>query len=106
MGHLQEPDLEDPGNIVPEHVRHEDVGVVPVTGTETCGNVANDVQVTFEQFQPPIERVDLEIPSLLPRRLPKQNLVNQLKMRRLHDLRDLCQIELHLFGFNRVLGLN
>lgn len=106
MGYPVESDFEYSCDIVSEYICHKYVGVVSVTGSETQGNIADDIQIALEQPQSCIESIYLKLFLLLSGDLSEKCLVNQLKVRSLHDISNLTQIKLHLLRLIFVFGLN
>ena len=50
VSYLHESDFENSGDIVSEHICHQNIGIVAITWPETEGDVLNDVEITFEKF--------------------------------------------------------
>jgi hypothetical protein len=90
-----EADPEDLGDVVAEHVGHEDVGVLAFAHVHGVGDVAHHVQVGVEQLQSCVEEVHLELLPLLPPCLPRQDLIDEFEVRCLHDFYDPPEVELH-----------
>ena len=90
-----EADSQNFGDIVTEHVGHEHIRVLPLAHIHGIGDIADHVEVGIEELEPRVEKIDLKLLLLLPVRLPRQNLIDQLEMRSLHHLHHPTKTELH-----------
>ena len=86
---------QDLSNIVTEHVGHEDVGVLALTHIHRIRDIADHIEVGVEELESRMEKIDLELLLLLPVGLPRQDLVDELEVRSLHDLNNPPKTELH-----------
>lgn len=106
MGDLIKSYFEYSGNIMSEHVGHENIGIVSVTWSESYRYIVNNVQIILEKSQSCIESIDLKLFLLLSSSFFKKGLINKLEMRSLHHMSNLSQIKFHLFSLHSIFSLN
>lgn len=115
MGDVMEADSQDLGNVVAEDVGHQHVCILALAQVHGVRDVPDDVKVGIEQLHPCMEKVHLELFPLLSIGLTGQDLVDELKVRALHDIDYptkielypvLCDIVLCLCAFFVVLGFD
>lgn len=83
------------GDIVTEHVRHENIRIFAFAHIHGIGDIADHIEIGIEELEPRVEKIDLKLLLLLSIRLPRQDLVDELEVRSLHDLHDPTKAELH-----------
>lgn len=95
MGNVVEAYSKYFGNVVAEDVGHQNICILPLAHVHGVGEVTEDVKIGIQQLHSCMEEVDLELFSLLPIGLAGKYLVDELKVRALHDIDDPPEIELY-----------
>lgn len=106
MSDLIKSYFENSGNIMTEHVGHENIGIVPVTWSESYRNIVDNVQIILKKSQSCIESIDLKLFLLFSSCFFKKGFINKLEMCSLHHMSDLSQIKFHLFSLHSIFSLN
>ena len=61
MVYPSESYFKNSGNIMSEHVRHQNIGVISVTLSQTKWNIFDNIQIVLKKKQSSIENIHLKI---------------------------------------------
>jgi hypothetical protein len=64
---LQKAFFENPGDVVPKHVGHQNIRVFPITHTQRYGDILYNIQIILEEAYASVEKIDLEVFLFLTR---------------------------------------
>jgi hypothetical protein len=106
MGYLIETNSENTGNVMSEHIGHENICIFTFRHIEGIGDIADDVQVGAEYLQTGVEHIDFEELLLLSCGFSHQDFVDKFEVSVLHHFHDPTQVEFYPALINFACCLN
>lgn len=102
MNDLVEANPKDFGDIMAEHIGHQNISILTLAHIHGVGYFSNDIQVGIKEFESSMEEVNLELFLLFPIGFPRKYLIDEFEMGCLHDVNDPAKAKLDSIFLNIV----